>query len=66
MTVTITPEMLKRATEGVLRVHEEEVRAFLAGEIEAATWRPERYAEGAVRAALEQWEPRPDRRESLA
>jgi hypothetical protein len=55
----ITPEMIERATEAVVRVHDEERQAYLRGEVEANVWRPRRYAEAAVRAALDSREQRP-------
>jgi hypothetical protein len=48
----VTAEMLERATAAVVAAHDDELRAYLAGEIEANVWRPERYAEAALRAAL--------------
>jgi hypothetical protein len=44
--------MLDRATEAVVKAHDDEIRAYLAGEIEANVWRPEVYARAALSAAL--------------
>lgn len=42
---------LTRATEAIVEAHDEEMRAFLRGDVPANQWRPEKYAE-AVLAAL--------------
>jgi hypothetical protein len=42
--------MLDRATEAVVKAHDDEIRAYLAGELKANEWRPERYARAALDA----------------
>lgn len=48
----VTDEMVERATAAVVAAHDGEMRAYLAGEIEANTWRPEVYAKAALAGAL--------------
>jgi predicted glycosyltransferase len=50
--VEIDSKMLERATEAVVEAHAEEMAACLRGDFAPNQWRPERYAEAALRAAL--------------
>lgn len=48
----VTNEMVERASEGVVKAHEDEMQAYLRGDVPANQWRPEVYARAALTAAL--------------
>jgi hypothetical protein len=48
----ITDEMVEVGTAAVLRVHDEEIRAALSGEVPGNQWRPERYARAVLEAVF--------------
>jgi hypothetical protein len=52
--IEITDEMVEWATAGVVNAQDAEMKAFLRGEIEANTWRPEVYARAALAAVFGQ------------
>jgi hypothetical protein len=46
-------DALEIATEAIAKAHDDELRAFLRGEVEANTWRPEKYAQAVLDAIRE-------------
>lgn len=40
----------ERATQAIVAQHDEEIKAYLQGEVEANVWRPEKYAEAVLHA----------------
>ena len=50
----VTQRAIELGTVGMIEQHEEEMRAFLNGDVPANQWRPEKYAEAVVRAISEE------------